>query len=83
MNARSTAARRKIRITRRAVKAVATGAPQPAKTHLIAAGIGEATAKRFAGAFSTGVTASAMGEKIVKGRRTDGTRYVKTQAVKL
>lgn len=79
MNASSRTARRTIaarskdtRTARRAVKAVATGAPQPAKTHMIAAGIDEATAKRFAGSFSTKVTPTATGETVIKlkGRRT-------------
>jgi hypothetical protein len=67
------------RSTRRAVKAVATGAPQPAKTHLVAAGIDTATAKRFSGAFSTKVTPTLTGETVIKlkGRRT------KTVPVKL
>ena len=54
------------------MKAVATGAPQPAKTHMIAAGIDAATAKRFSGAFSTKVTPTATGETVIKlkGRRT-------------
>lgn len=66
--ARSFATRR----TRRAVKAVATGAPQPASTHLITSGIDAGTAKRFAGAFSTGVVPTATGETEIKliGRRT-------------
>lgn len=79
MNASSRTARRIVkarsnetRSTRRAVKAAATGAPQPAKTHLTAAGIGAGTAKRFAGAFSRGVAATATGETVIKlkGRRT-------------
>jgi hypothetical protein len=79
MNANSRTNRRTIaarsaatRSTRRAVKAVATGAPQPAKTHMIAAGIDAATAKRFAGAFSNRVSATATGETTIKlkGRRT-------------
>ncbi len=79
MNASSRTARRTIaarsaatRSTRRAVKAVATGAPQPASTHLIASGIDAGTAKRFAGAFSKGVAPTATGETEIKliGRRT-------------
>ena len=79
MNASSRTARRTIaarsaatRKTRRAVKAVATGAPQPASTHLIASGIDAGTAKRFAGAFSKGVAPTATGETVIKliGRRT-------------
>lgn len=79
MNASSRRNRREIaarsaatRTTRRAVKAVATGAPQPAKTHMIAAGIDVATAKRFAGAFSARVTPTLTGETTIKlkGRRT-------------
>lgn len=79
MNAKTRTARRIVkarsietRATRRAVKAVATGAPQPAKTHLIASGIDAGTAKRFAGAFSTKVTPTAVSETVIKlkGRRT-------------
>ena len=79
MNASSRRNRRTIaarsaatRSTRRAVKAVATGAPQPAKTHMIAVGIDAATAKRYAGSFSTKVTPTATGETTIKlkGRRT-------------
>lgn len=68
VKARSTATRS----TRRSVKAVATGAPQSAKTHLIAAGIDAKTAKRFAGAFSVKVIPTATGETVIKlkGRRT-------------
>jgi len=79
MNANARTARRIVkarsietRSTRRAVKAVATGTPQPAKTHMIVAGIDTATAKRFAGAFSTKVVPTTVGETQVKlkGRRT-------------
>lgn len=86
MNASSRTARRTIRTRstatrtlRRAVKSMATGAPQPAKTHLIVAGIDAGTAKRFAGAFSTKVAPTAVSETKVKlkGRRT------KTVPVKL
>ncbi len=79
MNAKARAARRFIkassaatRAARKAAKAVKTGAPQPAKTHLIAKGLDMATAKRFAGAFSKGVVPTATGETKVKlkGRRT-------------
>ncbi|MFC8423957.1 hypothetical protein ACFUN7_24280 [Streptomyces sp. NPDC057236] len=45
------------RTTRRAHRAINTGQPQPARTHLTAAGIDDPTAKRFAGAFSRGLTA--------------------------
>ena len=86
MNASSRTARRTIatrsnatRKTRRAVKAVATGAPQPASTHLIASGIDAGTAKRFAGAFSKGVAPTATGETVIKLR----SRRTKRVAVKL
>lgn len=72
-NRRTIAARSQAtRTTRRAVKAVATGAPQPAKVHMIAVGIDAATAKRFAGSFSTKVAPTATGETVIKlkGRRT-------------
>jgi hypothetical protein len=79
MNAKARTARRIVkarstatRVTLRAVKAVATGAPQAAKTHLIAVGVDAATAKRFAGAFSTKVVPTLVGETVIKlkGRRT-------------
>lgn len=79
MNASSRAARRTIRTraaqtraTRRAHQAVATGTPQSARTHLIAAGIDTPTAKRFAGAFSRGTTPTQTIDTVIKlkGRRT-------------
>lgn len=79
MNATARTARRiakarsnETRSTRRSVKAVATGAPQSAKTHLIAVGIDAGTAKRFAGAFSAKVVPTLVGETVIKlkGRRT-------------
>ena len=64
MNARTRTARHTIktraaatRTNRRAIKAIATGQPQPVRTRLVAAGLDDATARRFAGAFSRGVTA--------------------------
>lgn len=60
------------RAARRAHRAVATGLPQTARTHLIAAGLDDPTAKRYAGAFSRGTTPTTTGETEVKlrGRRT-------------
>lgn len=55
--------------TRRATlrqRAVATGTPQTARTHLVAAGLNDTTAKRYASAFSRGVTADATRETTVK-----------------
>lgn len=54
------------RATRRAHRAVATGTPQTARTHLLAAGIDQATAKRYAGAFSRGTTPTQTGQTVVK-----------------
>lgn len=54
------------RAARRAVKAVSTGLPQTARTHLLAAGIDDHTAKRYAGAFSRGVTADANATATIK-----------------
>jgi hypothetical protein len=62
VKARATATR----AARRAHRAVATGTPQPAKTHLIAAGLDPLLAKRFAGAFSQRVNPTATGETVVK-----------------
>jgi hypothetical protein len=86
MNANARTARRTMkarsnetRATRRAVKAVATGTPQPAKTQMIVAGIDTSTAKRYVAAFSRGVTPTVVSETEIKlkGRRT------KTVPVKL
>jgi hypothetical protein len=75
MNAKQRALRNRIRdqrTTRRATKAVATGTPQTARTHLVAAGLTDATAKRYAGAFSRGTTPTTQAQTEVKlrGRRT-------------
>lgn len=67
------------RATQRAIRAVATGTPQPARTQLVAAGIDDATAKRFAGAFSRGVQADGTRDTQVKLKG----RTRKTVAVKL
>ncbi|MFF8544740.1 hypothetical protein ACF060_31140 [Streptomyces werraensis] len=86
MNASSRHARHTIRTraaqtraARRAHRLVATGTPQTARTHLVAAGLDDATAKRYAGAFSRGIAPTAVVEASVKlrGRRR------KTIAVKL
>ena len=67
------------RATHRALKAVNTGTPQPARTQLIAAGLDDATAKRFAGAFSRGIVADGVRETRIKLKG----RARKTVAVKL
>lgn len=67
------------RATARAHRAIATGQPQTARTQLVAAGLDDATAKRFAGAFSRGVTADATRETKVKLKG----RVQKTVLVKL
>lgn len=67
------------RAAHRATKAVATGTPQPARTRLVAAGLDDATAKRFAGAFSRGVTADDTQSTKIKLKG----RVRKTVAVKL
>lgn len=54
------------RAARKAHRAVATGQPQPARTQLVAAGLDDATAKRFAGAFSRGVIADGVRETHIK-----------------
>lgn len=54
------------RATHRALRAVATGQPQPVRTRLVAAGLDDATAKRFAPAFSRGVLADDTRETTVK-----------------
>lgn len=79
MNASTRKARRNLRDRTRTQRAasrarrnVNTGTPQTARTHLVAAGLDDATAKRFAGAFSTRVTPTAVTETTVKlrGRAT-------------
>jgi hypothetical protein len=45
------------RATRKAHRAIATGNPQTARTHLTAAGLTDTTAKRYAPAFSRGIIA--------------------------
>lgn len=57
---------REQRATRRARKAVALGTPQAARTHLVAAGIDDATAKRFTPAFSRSIAPTATSEKVIK-----------------
>ncbi|GGU61911.1 hypothetical protein [Streptomyces lavendofoliae] len=57
---------REQRATRRARKAVATGTPQTARTHLLATGIDPTTAKRYAPAFSRGVAATTTSETSIK-----------------
>ena len=54
------------RAARRAHRAVATGTPQTARTHLVAAGLDDTTAKRYAGAFSRGVTADLTIQTTIK-----------------
>lgn len=54
------------RTAQRARRAVATGQPQPARTRLVAAGLDDATAKRYAGAFSRGLVADGARETKIK-----------------
>ncbi|MCI3279193.1 hypothetical protein [Streptomyces cylindrosporus] len=54
------------RAAHRAHRQVATGLPQTARTHLVAAGLDDTTAKRYAGAFSRGVQADATVQAPVK-----------------
>lgn len=63
---------RELRAHNRARKLVATGAPQAARTHLIAAGLDTATAQRFAAAFSRNVLPTARRTTQIKltGRTT-------------
>ena len=69
MNAKQRALRnrtREQRTTRHAHKAIATGHPQTARTHLVAAGLDDTTAKRYAGAFSRGVTPDTTEQAVIK-----------------
>jgi hypothetical protein len=86
MNASARTARRTIRqrtaqtrAARRAHRATATGTPQPARTQLVAAGLDDTTAKRFAAAFSRGLIADGTRETRIKLKG----RVRKTVAVKL
>lgn len=54
------------RAAQRARRAVNTGHPQPVRTRLVAAGLDDATAKRFAPAFSRGLTADGARTTTVK-----------------
>lgn len=67
------------RAAARARRAVATGAPQPARTRLVAAGLDDSLAKRFAPAFSRGLVADDTRETKIKLKG----RVRKTVAVKL
>ncbi|MBT2673976.1 hypothetical protein J7E95_24775 [Streptomyces sp. ISL-14] len=67
------------RAAHRAVRAVATGTPQPARTQLVAAGLDDATARRFAPAFSRGLVADDTRETRIKLKA----RVRKTVQVKL
>lgn len=58
--------RAQTRAARKAQRAVATGTPQPARTQLVAAGLDDTTAKRYAGAFSRGVIADGTRETRIK-----------------
>jgi hypothetical protein len=57
---------RQVRATRRAVKAVATGQPQTARTRLVAGGLDDRIAKAYAGAFSRGVAPIAKETRTIK-----------------
>jgi hypothetical protein len=63
---------RELRAHNRARRLVATGAPQAARTHLLAAGLDTATAQRFAAAFSRNVLPTDRRVTRIKlaGRRT-------------
>jgi hypothetical protein len=67
------------RAAARARRAVATGTPQPVRTRFVAAGLDDATAKRFAGAFSRGLVADDTRETVIKLKG----RITKRVAVKL
>lgn len=75
IKARATA----FRSARKARRALATGRPQTAKTHLVGRGLAPTLAKRFAGAFSKGVTPTAIAETVIKLKG----RVTKRVAVKL
>jgi hypothetical protein len=68
-----------VRAARRAAKAVATGAPQTARTFLVAGGLDDRIAKNYASAFSRGVQAIDSCERVIKLRG----RVTKTVDAKL
>jgi hypothetical protein len=80
-NLRATLRRRtaETRATHRALRAVNTGTPQPVRTRLVAAGLDDATARRFAPAFSRGLIADDVRETRIKLKA----RVRKTVQVKL
>ena len=67
------------RAAQRARRAVNTGHPQPVRTRLVAAGLDDATARRFAPAFSRGLVADDTRETRIKLKG----RITKRVAVKL
>lgn len=68
------AARRAIRVERDARRAVATGKPQTARTHMVNAGLTDADAERFASAFSRGVITQTSVTQVVRVRRSKATQ---------
>lgn len=54
------------RATRKATRAVNTGHPQTARTHLTAAGLTDQTARRYAPAFSRGIIADSVALTTIK-----------------
>lgn len=70
-------ATRETRAARRAAKAVATGAPQTARVLLVAAGLADTDARRYASAFSRGVTAT---DTVTVARKLKGRRVAQVPA---
>lgn len=68
------AARRAARVVLDARRAVATGKPQTARTHMVNAGLPDADAERFASAFSRGVVTTTSVEQVVRVRRSTATQ---------
>lgn len=72
---------REIRAARSAVRAIATGTPQSAWTHLVASGVDTRTASRFNSAFSRDVPATTTITRPVK--KKSNSRFTKPCTVKL
>jgi hypothetical protein len=68
------AARRAARVVLDARRAVSTGTPQTARTHLVNAGLSDADAQRFASAFSRDVIATGTKVQVVRERRKNATQ---------
>lgn len=60
------ASRKEARARKLATRALSSGAPVSMRTHLVARGIGDATAKRYAPALSRGLTQTSTAQTTIK-----------------